>query len=56
MPLVYADTSVLFAYFHPKDNFAIAVTQAVRKQPVDFFYWPFMRYDIQILEGTKYPA
>jgi len=47
MPLVYADTSALFAYFHPKDEFALPVTEAARKHSVDFVYWSFMRYELR---------
>ena len=47
MPLVYADTSALFAYFHPKDEFSLPVTEASRKQAVDFVSWSFMRYELR---------
>ena len=47
MPLVYADTSALFAFFHPKDEFAWQVTEAVRKRSTDFVYWSFARYELR---------
>jgi predicted nucleic acid-binding protein len=47
MPLVYADTSALFSYFHPRDEFALAVTEAARKESPDFVYWSFMRYELR---------
>jgi len=47
MPLVYADTSALFAYFHPKDEFAGIVTDAARKVSPDFVYWAFLRYELR---------
>src|SRR5437868_5897453 len=47
MLLVYADTSALFAYFHPKDEFAAVVTDAARKQSPDFVYWSFLRFELR---------
>src|ERR1043166_2889082 len=47
MPLVYADTSALFAYFHPKDEFALEVTEAARKHSPDFVYWSFLRFQLR---------
>jgi len=47
MPLVYADTSALFAFFHPRDEFSAVLTEAVRKQSPDFVYWSFMRYELR---------
>ena len=47
MPLVYADSSVLFAYFHPYDEFSAVVDQAVRKDSPDFVYWPFLRFELR---------
>jgi predicted nucleic acid-binding protein len=47
MPLVYSDSSVLFAYFHPKDEFSVAVDRAVRKDCADFVYWPFLRFELR---------
>lgn len=47
MGLVYADTSALFSYFHPKDQFAIRVTEAARKSSPDFVYWSFLRYELR---------
>jgi predicted nucleic acid-binding protein len=47
MPLVYADSSVLFAWFHPRDAFSVVVDAAVQRQPLDFVYWPFLRFELR---------
>jgi hypothetical protein len=47
MPLVYADSSVLFAWFHPHDEFSVVVDAAVRKQSPDFIYWQFLRFELR---------
>lgn len=47
MPLVYADSSVLFAYFHPHDEFSSVVDRAVQKDAPDFVYWPLLRYELR---------
>jgi len=47
MPLVYADSSVLFAWFHPHDEFSVVVDAAVRKQSPDFVYWQFLRFELR---------
>jgi predicted nucleic acid-binding protein len=47
MPLVYADSSVLFAWFHPYDEFSAVVDAAVRKQSPDFVYWSFLRFELR---------
>jgi predicted nucleic acid-binding protein len=47
MPLVYADTSALFAYLHPDDEFSAVVDAAVQKNSPDFVYWPFLRYELR---------
>src|SRR5262245_18647450 len=47
MPLVYADTSALFAFFHPRDEFSARVTEAVREISPDFVYWSFIRYELR---------
>jgi predicted nucleic acid-binding protein len=47
MPLVYADSSVLFAWFHPHDEFSAVVDAAVRKQSPDFVYWSFLRFEVR---------
>jgi predicted nucleic acid-binding protein len=47
MPLVYADSSVLFAWFHPHDEFSALVDTAVQKQSPDFVYWPFLRFELR---------
>jgi predicted nucleic acid-binding protein len=47
MPLVYADTSALFAFFHPRDEFSQVVTDAVMQASPDFVYWSFLRYELR---------
>jgi len=47
MPLVYADSSVLFAYFHPCDEFSTVVDGAVRKSSPEFVYWPLIRFELR---------
>lgn len=47
MPLVYADTSALFAFFHPRDEFTEVVTAAATKASPDFVYWSFLRYELR---------
>ena len=47
MPLVYADSSVLFAWFHPHDEFSAAVDRAVQEASPDFVYWPFLRFELR---------
>lgn len=47
MPLVYADSSVLFACFHPRDEFSALVDAAVQRASPDFVYWPFLRFELR---------
>jgi predicted nucleic acid-binding protein len=47
MPLVYADTSALFAYFYPRDQFSHAVDEAVKAESPDFVYWPLLRFELR---------
>jgi len=47
MPLVYADSSVLFAWFHPHDEFSPVVDLAVQKGAPDFVYWPYLRLEVR---------
>lgn len=47
MPLVYADSSVLFAFFHPRDEFSALVDAAVQKHSPEFVYWPFLRFELR---------
>ena len=47
MPLVYADSSVLFACFHPRDEFSALVDAAVQKLSPEFVYWPFLRFELR---------
>lgn len=47
MPLVYADSSVLFACFHPRDEFSAPVDAAVQKDSPDFVYWPLLRFELR---------
>jgi predicted nucleic acid-binding protein len=60
MALVYADTSTLFAYFYPPDEFSHAVDEAVKSQSPDFVYWPWVRFELRHnlrrLKGEKYGA
>jgi len=45
--LVYADSSALFAYFHPDDEFSGAVDAAVKQSAPDFVYWPLLRFELR---------
>ena len=60
MSLVYADTSVLFAYFYPRDQFSHGVDEAVKAQSPDFVYWPLVRFELRHnlrrLKAEKYGA
>lgn len=47
MPLVYADTSVLFAMYHPRDQFSRVVTVALQDRAIDFVYWSFLRFELR---------
>jgi len=47
MPLVYADTSALFATLYPADDFSPSVLQAVEKASPDFVYWSYLRYELR---------
>jgi len=47
MSLVYADSSVLFAWFHPRDEFSLLVDAAVQRNSPDFVYWPFLRFELR---------
>ena len=47
MPLVYADSSALFAYFYPHDEFSTMVDVAVQRDSPDFVYWPFLRFELR---------
>ena len=47
MALVYADTSVLFAYFYPRDEFSLRVDEAVQQLSPDFVYWSFLRFELR---------
>jgi hypothetical protein len=47
MPLVYADTSALFAFFYPKAAFSVLLTKAVRRLSPNFIYWWFIRYELR---------
>jgi predicted nucleic acid-binding protein len=47
MPLIYADTSALFAYLHPRDVFSAVVDAAVQKESPDFVYWPWLRFELR---------
>jgi len=47
MPLAYADSSVLFAYLHPRDTLTHAVDAAVKAHSPDFVYWPWLRFELR---------
>lgn len=47
MSLVYADTSALFAYLHPDDEFSVVVDAAVQQSSSDFAYWAFLRFELR---------
>lgn len=47
MPNAYADTSALFALFHPRDEFFNPVNQRQRKSAVRFLYPPWLRYELR---------
>jgi hypothetical protein len=51
MPLVYADSSVLFAHFHPRDEFSKVVDAAVQKDSPDFVYWAFLRWTCDTVQA-----
>jgi predicted nucleic acid-binding protein len=44
---VYADTSVLVAWFHPQDEFAPAVTDWCRERPLEFFWNALLRAELR---------
>lgn len=45
--IVYADTSVLIAWFHPADVFAQKVTDWHRRRAVEFCWNPVLRSDLR---------
>lgn len=47
MPTIYADTSVLFAYFHPADEFSLVVDKAALAEAPDFAYWSFLKFELR---------
>jgi predicted nucleic acid-binding protein len=47
MPLIYADTSVLFAHFHPDDELSRVVDSAVQQDTPDFIYWSFLKFELR---------
>ena len=54
MLLVYADTSALFSYFHPRDEFTFPVTEAARKESPDFVYWSLVRHNLRQCRVDSY--
>jgi predicted nucleic acid-binding protein len=44
---IYADTSVLVAWFHPADEFAVAVTTWCRSRSPEFFWNPLLRAELR---------
>jgi predicted nucleic acid-binding protein len=47
MPRAYADSSVLFAYFYPRDTFNNSVSAATQQHAPDFIYWPWLRFELR---------
>src|SRR5688572_18148592 len=45
--ITYADSSVLVAWFHPDDEFALPVTQWVRENVTDFLWNPMLRLEVR---------
>lgn len=45
--LAYADTSALFALFHPRDEFTRTVNAHVRRAPADLHYPPLLRFELR---------
>ena len=43
----YADTSALFALFHPRDEFARAVNAHQRRVAAHLFYPPLLRFELR---------
>jgi predicted nucleic acid-binding protein len=44
---VYADTSVLVAFFHPADAFAVAVTRWLQGQEAELLWNPILRAEVR---------
>jgi predicted nucleic acid-binding protein len=44
---IYADTSVLVAWFHPADQFAEPVTQWCREKAAEFSWNPLLRIELR---------
>jgi hypothetical protein len=47
MPLIYADSSALFSYFHPLAVFAEQVDEAVKKISPELVYWPLLSLEVR---------
>lgn len=45
--LAYADTSALFALFHPGDEFTRTVNAHLRRAPADLHYPPLLRFELR---------
>jgi predicted nucleic acid-binding protein len=45
--ITYADSSVLVAWFHPDDEFAIPVTGWVRENVTEFLWNPLLRLEVR---------
>lgn len=45
--IIYADTSVLMAWFHPADQFAQAVTEWCRRESAEFSWNPVLRAELR---------
>ncbi|HEV2695724.1 MAG TPA: PIN domain-containing protein [Verrucomicrobiae bacterium] len=44
---IYADTSVLIAWFNPEDEFAPVVTAWCRERAPEFYWNPFLRAEVR---------
>src|SRR5271166_6925281 len=44
---IYADTSALLAWFHPADEFALAVTSWCRERAPEFCWNPLLRIELR---------
>ena len=44
---IYADTSVLVAWFHPQDEFAIPVSKWLRERSPEFAWNPLLRLELR---------
>lgn len=45
--MTYADTSVLVAWFHPEDEFALLVTQWIKENVTELLWNPLLRLEVR---------